>query len=97
MLGRKKGANAAAPAKRTAFGASGGTTLISRETVIVGDIHFSGNLDVEGLVQGSIIARPDSEACVRIVDKGRVQGDISAPSVVVNGVSGLSRVSFSRG
>jgi cytoskeletal protein CcmA (bactofilin family) len=75
MLGSKKGG----------VGVSGGTTIISRDTVVVGDIHFSGNLDVEGLVQGNIVAKPDSDACVRVVDKGRVEGDISAPSVVVNG------------
>ena len=75
MLGSKKGG----------VGVSGGTTLLSRDTIIVGDIHFSGNLDVEGLVQGNIVAKPDTEACVRVVDKGRVEGDISAPSVIVNG------------
>ena len=45
MLGSKKRASV-----------SGGTTLISHETVVIGDVHFSGNLDVEGLVQGNIIA-----------------------------------------
>ena len=75
MLGNKKGG----------AGVSGSTTLISRDTVIVGDIHFSGNLDVEGLVQGNIMAKSDKDGCVRVVDKGRVEGDISAPSVVVNG------------
>jgi cytoskeletal protein CcmA (bactofilin family) len=75
MLGSKKGG----------VSVSGATTLISRDTVIVGDIHFSGNLDVEGLVQGNIVAKKDSDACVRVVDKGRVEGDISAPSVIVNG------------
>jgi cytoskeletal protein CcmA (bactofilin family) len=75
MLGSKKGVT----------GVSGGTTLISRDTVIIGDIHFSGNLDIEGLVQGNIFAKPDVDACIRVVDKGRVEGDISAPNVVVNG------------
>ena len=71
--------------KKVGIGVSGGTTLISRDTVIVGDIHFSGNLDVEGLVQGNIVAKPDKDACVRVVEKGRVEGDISAPRVIVNG------------
>jgi cytoskeletal protein CcmA (bactofilin family) len=75
MLGNKKGG----------VSVSGATTLISRDTVIVGDVHFSGNLDVEGLVQGNIVAKSGADACVRVVDKGRVEGDISAPSVVVNG------------
>jgi cytoskeletal protein CcmA (bactofilin family) len=71
--------------KKVGIGISGGTTLISRDTVIVGDIHFSGNLDVEGLVQGNIVAKPEKDACVRVVEKGRVEGDISAPKVIVNG------------
>lgn len=64
---------------------SGSTTLISHETVIVGDVHFHGNLDVEGLVQGSIIAQPGKEALLRVVGKGRVEGEIRVPSVIING------------
>ena len=75
MLGSKKGG----------IGVSGGTTLISRDTVVIGEIHFSGNLDVEGLVKGNIVAKPDSDACVRVVDKGRVEGNIHSPAVVING------------
>ena len=64
---------------------SGGTTLISSDTVIVGDVRFQGNLDVEGLVQGNIIAQPGVDALLRIVGKGRVEGEIRVPSVVING------------
>lgn len=74
MLGRKKTASV-----------SGATTLISHETVIVGDVHFSGNLDVEGLVQGNIIAQSGKEARLRVVGKGRVEGEIRVPCVIVNG------------
>jgi cytoskeletal protein CcmA (bactofilin family) len=66
-------------------GVSGGTTLVSHDTAIVGDIRFSGNLDVEGLVQGNILADADKDARVRVVGKGRVEGEIRAPSVVING------------
>ena len=31
------------------------------------------------------IARPDTDAVVRIVDKGRVEGEIRAPGVIING------------
>jgi len=71
--------------KKTSFSVSGGTTLISRETVVVGDLHFSGNLDIEGLVQGNIIARDGKDALVRVVDKGCVEGEIRSPCVLVNG------------
>jgi cytoskeletal protein CcmA (bactofilin family) len=77
MLGNKDRSNS---------GARGVTTLVSRDTQITGDICFSGNLDIEGLVKGNILAQPGGkEATVRIVDQGRVEGDIHAPSVVING------------
>jgi cytoskeletal protein CcmA (bactofilin family) len=64
---------------------SGSTTLVSSDTVIIGDVRFCGNLDIEGLVQGNIIAQPDKEALVRVVGKGRVEGEIRAPNIVING------------
>ncbi len=76
MLGTKK---------RSATHVSGKTTLVSSDTVIVGDIRFSGVLDIEGLVQGNIVAQEGKDALVRVVDKGRVEGEIRAPSVVING------------
>lgn len=80
MLGNKKSGN-----KKTVFGIAGSTTLISRDTVVVGDIHFNGNLDVEGLVQGNIVAAPEQDAFVRVVHGGRVEGAIHAPSIIING------------
>jgi cytoskeletal protein CcmA (bactofilin family) len=74
MLGSKKSASV-----------PGGTTLISHDTVVVGELHFSGNLDVEGLVQGNVIAQPSKEALLRVVGKGRVEGDIRVPCVIING------------
>jgi cytoskeletal protein CcmA (bactofilin family) len=71
--------------KKSTFSVSGGTTLISTDTVVVGDLHFSGNLDIEGLVQGNIIAKPGVDALVRVVGKGRVEGEIRAPGVIING------------
>lgn len=71
--------------KRTAANVSGKTTLVSSDTVILGDVRFSGVLDVEGLVQGNIIAQPGKDALVRVVDKGRVEGEIRSPSIIING------------
>ena len=63
--------------------ASGSTTLLSKSTEIIGDIRFSGNLEVEGIVRGNIIA--DDDARVRVMDKGLVEGEITAPNIVING------------
>ena len=71
--------------KKSTISVSGKTTLVSSDTVILGEIRFSGVLDIEGLVRGNIIAEPGKEALVRVVDKGRVEGEIRVPSVVING------------
>jgi len=71
--------------RKAGFGGGAGTTLVSSDTVIVGDIHFSGALDVEGTVQGNIIAKTGTDAVVRVIDKGCVEGDIRVPEVIING------------
>lgn len=63
--------------------ASGSTTLLSKSTEVIGDMHFTGNLEVEGIVRGNVIANGDAR--VRIMEKGLVEGEISAPNVVING------------
>lgn len=72
--------------KKSTLSATGRTTLISRDTVVVGDIQFSGTLDIEGLVQGNIVAQPGKDSLVRVVEKGRIEGEVRAPSVIINGV-----------
>ncbi len=76
MLGNKE---------KVSFSGSSNTTLVSRDTEIVGDIKFSGNLDVEGVVRGNVVAQSGKDAVIRVVDKGRVEGQIRAPSVIING------------
>ena len=72
--------------KKSAMSVPGATTLVSRDTTIIGSIQFNGSLDIEGEVQGNIVAKPGKEALVRGLGKGRVEGEIRAPSVVINGV-----------
>ena len=61
-------------------------TLISRNTEIVGDIHFSGELIIEGRVKGNIYAEDDSAALIRVAESGAVEGEICVPSAVINGL-----------
>lgn len=60
-------------------------TLISRSTKVVGDLHFTGELQLEGKVSGNIIASDEKDAKVVIADTGMVEGEIRAPIVIVNG------------
>ncbi|WP_237059522.1 bactofilin family protein [Microbulbifer sediminum] len=61
------------------------TTLIARQTEVSGDLHFRGNLVVEGTVNGNVSAHSDSDARLQIVDGGKVEGEIRVPHVVING------------
>lgn len=60
-------------------------TLISRGTRLVGDLHFSGDLQLEGHVVGNIIAEESKDSKLVIADTGIVEGEIRAPVIVVNG------------
>ena len=66
-----------------------GITLIATNCEFVGDVHFSDQLLVNGVVKGNIYAQPGSKALITVSEKGRVQGEIRVPNVIVNGkVSG---------
>ena len=60
-------------------------TLISRATKVVGDMYFTGELQLEGKVTGNIIAEDEKDAKLVIADTGLVEGEIRAPVVIVNG------------
>ncbi|WP_347332196.1 bactofilin family protein [Marinimicrobium locisalis] len=60
-------------------------TLISRGTKVVGDLHFTGDLQIEGAVVGNIIAESGNDAKLVVAEKGSVEGEIRVPMVVING------------
>ena len=60
-------------------------TLISAKTEIIGDVKFTGGLHIDGIIKGNLIAEPGTGALVRISEKGYVEGQISAPNIIVNG------------
>ena len=62
-----------------------GITLIAKNCEINGDVHFSDQLQVNGTVNGNILAQDGSEASVTISEKGKVTGEVRVPNVIVNG------------
>jgi|AZIJ01.1.fsa_nt_gi cytoskeletal protein CcmA (bactofilin family) len=61
-------------------------TLIAKGTCIIGEVHFSGSLEIEGQVKGNIEAdSEDTDASVRIRGTGAVIGQVKAPVVIVSG------------
>jgi cytoskeletal protein CcmA (bactofilin family) len=63
---------------------SNSTTLISLGTKIVGDVNFSGVLNIEGEVIGNINAVDDTSSLM-ISQDGKISGDIKVPNVLING------------
>lgn len=65
---------------------SNSTTLIAKDTQIVGDIQFAGNLEVEGKVVGNITSLDkNSEASLRLLESGSIKGDIQISRASING------------
>ena len=62
-----------------------GITLVATNCELVGDVHFSDQLLINGIVKGNIYAQAGSKATVTISENGRVRGEIRVPNVIVNG------------
>ena len=52
----------------------------------LGDIRFSGGLHVDGTIKGNVIADKDSRSMLSLDEKGTIEGEVSVPYVVINGV-----------
>lgn len=61
------------------------TTLISKNTEVVGDIHFSGTLHIEGTLRGNVYVKDGGDAHLEVAENGAVEGQITVPTVRVNG------------
>ena len=62
-----------------------GITLIANNCEVSGDLHFSDQLQINGIVKGNIYAVEGSKAVITISEKGRVKGEIRVPNVIING------------
>ena len=60
-------------------------TLIGAKVTLRGDVVFSGGLHVDGTVVGTISAEPGAEALLVVSEKGRIEGEVRVPHVVIDG------------
>jgi cytoskeletal protein CcmA (bactofilin family) len=68
---------------------AGKTTMIAQGTRLCGNIHFTGGLLVDGVVEGNVTADDSADALLRLSEAGQIKGEIRVPNVVINGkVSG---------
>jgi cytoskeletal protein CcmA (bactofilin family) len=61
-------------------------TLVGANTRISGDLHFSGGCHIDGTVNGSVTADPDSQSALSISEEGNIDGGVTVPYVVLNGI-----------
>lgn len=65
---------------------SNSTTLIAKDTQIVGNIQFAGNLEVEGKVVGNISCLDEkAESSLRLLESGSIEGDLAVSRASING------------
>jgi cytoskeletal protein CcmA (bactofilin family) len=60
-------------------------TLIGSKVTLRGDLVFAGGLHIDGTVIGTINAEPGADAVLVVSEQGRVEGEIRAPHMVING------------
>jgi hypothetical protein len=60
-------------------------SLIGAGTTIVGDLTFKGGMRIDGFVKGTILSEGQTGSTLIVSESGRVEGEIRAPRVVING------------
>ena len=61
-------------------------SLIGQTTRIEGNVVFSGGLRVDGMVRGNVSALPDQPGTLVVSAEARIDGEVQAAHIVVNGV-----------
>lgn len=60
-------------------------SLIGAGTRIEGNVYFGGGLRLEGTVCGNVCALPERPGTLFVGEKGRIEGEVAVPHLVVNG------------
>ncbi len=60
-------------------------SLIGTGTTIIGDVHFTGGLRVDGCVVGNIKAVGDKPGTLVLSESAKIEGEIDVGHVVING------------
>lgn len=59
-------------------------SLVGGNTKICGDVHFTGGLHVDGVIDGNVIAESENSV-LTTSEKGRINGNVTVHSIVLNG------------
>jgi cytoskeletal protein CcmA (bactofilin family) len=61
-------------------------TLVGSNTHINGDLNFSGGCHIDGTVKGNVNAEDHSQSEISISEHGTVEGGVTVPYIIVNGI-----------
>ena len=61
-------------------------TLIGANTRINGDVEFGGGLHLDGQINGNVKAEPNTAATIVVSEQGCIEGSVSVPNIVLNGI-----------
>ena len=61
-------------------------TLIGSNSKIYGDLNFMGGCHIDGTIKGNVSADPDTDSALSISDIGHIEGAVTVPHVVLNGI-----------
>ena len=60
-------------------------SLVGHQTVLTGDVSFSGGLHINGAVNGNVSAQQDAQATLTVSEQGSIQGEVRVPRIIMNG------------
>lgn len=61
-------------------------SVLGAGTIVTGDILTAGELRIDGEVRGNVLARAGQSCTLVVGEKGRVDGDIEVPRLIVSGL-----------
>lgn len=61
-------------------------TLVGSNSQVNGDLTFSGGCHIDGTVKGNVSADVDSNSALSISEDGTVEGGVTVPYVILNGI-----------
>ncbi|MDG2087501.1 MAG: polymer-forming cytoskeletal protein [Arenicellaceae bacterium] len=61
-------------------------TLLGENSTFNGDIAFAGGLRLDGIIRGHITASDSAKGLLVISETGEVEGDITVPHIIINGI-----------
>lgn len=62
-------------------------SVIGSNTVVHGDVEFSGGLHLDGRIEGNVVSRPkDERATLTMSESGFVRGNVQVANVILNGI-----------